>query len=478
MMAHATRDPIFWATLAVAEQDFAGSGDLCLRCHTPDGWLGGRSTPTDGSALQSGDADGVSCDLCHRATNPDDSEWLGAQVEPFVANDGGDPPTVWYGSGMYSVWDGTNTKLGPYASTAATHDFEASAFHRSAAFCGTCHDVSNPAVGDLAPGHGAQTPLDPGTYNGALGGDVTTKAAFNNAPYRYGVVERTFSEHQASSFATLAVADVPTLPAELQAGAIQAAYDAAVAASPDANYVDGTPRLLTCRSCHMPPVTGKGRDKNAAPVRADLPLHDMTGGSTWMPDAIAYLDGQGKLVIGGGLDGDELAALADGVERARQTLAAAASLSVDGDVLTVVNLTGHKLISGYPEWRRLWLSIAWYDGNGTLVEVDGEYGDLLVTLDGTPTVVRTLLDPDDTRVYQAKMGISRAWADKLVANGWAPAGLVLEYDPVSGAPGTTLGELAAMPPGSVVETFHFVLNDTVVGDTRIPPYGMRYDDAV
>jgi hypothetical protein len=33
MMAHASRDPIFWATVAIAEQDFDGSGDLCLRCH-------------------------------------------------------------------------------------------------------------------------------------------------------------------------------------------------------------------------------------------------------------------------------------------------------------------------------------------------------------------------------------------------------------------------------------------------------------
>src|SRR5210317_897132 len=59
MMANAGRDPIFWATLAIAEQDFPGAGDLCLRCHTPDGWLGGRSTPTDGSGLASGDVDGV-----------------------------------------------------------------------------------------------------------------------------------------------------------------------------------------------------------------------------------------------------------------------------------------------------------------------------------------------------------------------------------------------------------------------------------
>jgi len=51
MMANAGRDPIFWATLAVAEQDFDGAGDLCIRCHSTGGWYGGRSVPTDGSAL-------------------------------------------------------------------------------------------------------------------------------------------------------------------------------------------------------------------------------------------------------------------------------------------------------------------------------------------------------------------------------------------------------------------------------------------
>ncbi len=58
MMANAGRDPIFWATMAIAEQDFDGSGDLCIRCHSTTGWLGGRSTPTDGSGLAATDSDG------------------------------------------------------------------------------------------------------------------------------------------------------------------------------------------------------------------------------------------------------------------------------------------------------------------------------------------------------------------------------------------------------------------------------------
>jgi hypothetical protein len=65
-MAHAGRDPIFWATMAIAEQDFDGSSDLCLRCHSTSGWMAGRSTPTDGSGLLSGDSDGVDC---HSATS-------------------------------------------------------------------------------------------------------------------------------------------------------------------------------------------------------------------------------------------------------------------------------------------------------------------------------------------------------------------------------------------------------------------------
>ncbi|HZL99341.1 MAG TPA: hypothetical protein VFD43_03725, partial [Planctomycetota bacterium] len=115
MMSQAGRDPLYWATVAVAEQDFAGSGDLCLRCHAPDGWISGRSTPTDGSALSAADGDGVACDLCHRMTDPDGSEWAGVQSAPFLAHDEGDPPQAYSGSGTYVLWPSSNEKLGPYA---------------------------------------------------------------------------------------------------------------------------------------------------------------------------------------------------------------------------------------------------------------------------------------------------------------------------------------------------------------------------
>ncbi len=475
MMAHASRDPVFWATLAVAEKDFDGSGDLCIRCHVSGGWLAGRSTPTDGSALQASDATGVSCDLCHKLTNPAGTEHVGTQNAPFVAQSG-TPPEAHYGGGQYVLWGGAH-KLGPYSDATARHQAPKSGYHRSSELCGTCHDVSNPVTGDLAHNNGAQVPLQPGQYSGVPGAPVTDKAAFKNPPYAYGVVERTFSEHQSSAFANMRVADYLSLPTELQAGSLQYAYEAAQAAGTGGNYADGTPRLFSCQSCHMAPVTGKGCNKNP-PLRNDLPLHDLTGGNYWAPDAIAWLDGLGRLRLGGGLSTDEKSGLSDGTLRARAMLERAAALSVSSNTLSVINLTGHKLISGYPEGRRMWLNMKWYASDGSLLREDGAYGSLDATLDGNPLQVRSLMDLHDpnTRIYEAHGAMTQEWANQLLSLGKSPD-MPLAYDRSSGVVTLTLAQLAAQAPGTSHETFHFVLNNHVSKDNRIPPYRMSYDEA-
>ena len=61
MMSQAMRDPLYLASLAIANQDAEFAGDLCIRCHAPAGWLSGRSEPTDGSALSDIDREGVDC---------------------------------------------------------------------------------------------------------------------------------------------------------------------------------------------------------------------------------------------------------------------------------------------------------------------------------------------------------------------------------------------------------------------------------
>jgi hypothetical protein len=498
MMANAGRDPIFWATLAIAEQDFDGAGDLCIRCHSTAGWLGGRSTPTDGSGLAAGDSDGVECDFCHKMTNPDDSEHIGVQFAPFVANDGGNPAVGYYGSGMASL-TGSNAKLGPYVDAEARHQFMQSQFHRSVDFCGTCHDVSNSAVGDLAHNNGTQPTADPVVSDGTPGNPVEGKAAFNNFPYQYGIVERTFSEYKSGVISQTLVSNYSTLPADLQGGALQAGYESALVAATEAmanggnagDYADGTPRYFSCQTCHLRPVNGPGCNKKGAPVRTDLPLHDMTGGNYWMPVAMQYLDTLGKLRLGGGLTATQVAAMNDAVPRAQKQLSEAASLVVldeNPPKVKVINHTGHKLISGYPEGRRMWLRVTWEDASGNVLRVDGAYGPLFdgqgnpVTVinpaDGQPVQVESLLDLYDpnTEIYEAHMGMTQEWAQQLLDLGY-PTDLALGYDRTTGTPDFTLGQLAAQAPGTSHETFHFVLNNAVLKDNRIPPYGMDYETA-
>src|SRR5690606_27630477 len=59
MMGQSARDPVFYAALAVANNDAQHVGDLCLRCHAPGAWMEGRSFPTDGSAMIAHDFQGV-----------------------------------------------------------------------------------------------------------------------------------------------------------------------------------------------------------------------------------------------------------------------------------------------------------------------------------------------------------------------------------------------------------------------------------
>lgn len=462
MMGNAGRDPIFWATMAIAEQDFDGSGDLCIRCHSTGGWYGGRSTPTDGSGLAASDSDGVDCDTCHKMTNPDDTEHLGVMASGFIANDGVEG---FYGSGMLSLYDG-NDKLGPYDrdDAVAKHQRLRSEFHRSVDFCGSCHDVSNPVVGNLAPNHGVQYAAP----------SLTDNVAFDNLPYMYGVVERTFSEFKASSLDTMQVSDYSTLPDELQAGALAVAGE-------KTNYEDGAVRYFSCQTCHMSPTQGKGSNKKGTPTRNDLPMHDMTGGNNWIAPLIKYQDSKGTLRLGGGLTQVQLNALDAGRDRAEAQLTQAASLKVNesNDTLMIYNLTGHKLISGYPEGRRMWLNIKWYDDAYELIREDGAYGPIGASVinpsDATEVEVESIIDLKDTIIYEAHYAITQDWAEALKGLGLGETPVA--YDRLTGEPELTITDLA---DGSddYHESFHFVLNNYVASDTRIPPYGMNCEEAL
>jgi hypothetical protein len=508
-MGNAGRDPIFWATLAIAEQDFDGAGDLCIRCHSSGGWIGGRSTPTDGSGLAASDEDGIDCDTCHQITNPDMTEHIGTVFDPFINNQKdliGPLPEGetegYYGSGMYSLTNDLG-KLGPYAEgdAVARHQFTKSNFHRDVDFCGTCHDVSNSAVGDLAPNAGTQ-PGAPAVINSwdfppvglpNLGGPVEEKAAFNNPPYAYGIVERTFSEYKSSPLSSTLVDDFNTLPADLQdpRGSLYYAYMAATTdGTRSANYIDGDFKYFSCQGCHMRAITGRGCDKNNAPNRLDQPMHDQTGGNYWVYPLVQYQDQQGTLRLGGGLSALQIEAMNDGTLRAKAHLTQAGTLDVNGDLVRITNVTGHKLISGYPEGRRMWLNIKWYDNQGVEMTADevGAWGPLPTTainpVDGVEFVPKSIVNLKDPRlkVYEVHPAMTKEWADVLIDGVGYPRSMPLSFDRISGDPSFTLGDLADMPASqtgniSYHETFHFALNNHVAFDNRIPPYRMSYNEA-
>lgn len=129
----------------------------------------------------------------------------------------------------------------------------------------------------------------------------------------------------------------------------------------------------------------------------------------------------------------------------------------------------------------MWLNLKWYDSAGNLLREDGKYGDITVSIDGVPTTVRSILElhPSDHELYifEAHMGMTKAWAEHLISLGYRPD-LPLTFDRLDGTVEKRLADLASMESADdSLETFHFVLNNTVVEDNRIPPFQMSYDEA-
>ncbi len=164
MMSQAARDPVFRASLTIANQDIEGVGEFCWRCHAPRGWLEDRSTPADGSALNQEDMQGVSCDVCHRLIDP-----LSSEARKLIQDV---PPG--YGNAMM-VADPANMVRGPYGDTkgAMPHNTMKSEYHVSSKLCATCHNISNPILAD----------------------DVKKQP-----PHTFGHIERTYSEWVLSDF--------------------------------------------------------------------------------------------------------------------------------------------------------------------------------------------------------------------------------------------------------------------------------------
>jgi hypothetical protein len=191
---------------------------------------------------------------------------------------------------------------------------------------------------------------------------------------------------------------------------------------------------------------------------------------------IIDMDARGQLILGSGLTQVDIDNIDRGAIRARAMLKDAAKLEIVGNTVKVYNLTGHKLTSGYPEGRRMWLNMRWFDASNNLIREDGKYGRLPIAYGGRTYQVESLLDLHDpnTRIYQVEGGLTQEWAAQLLSIGTDP-NIPLMFDRITGAVQQTVGGLAAQAPGTVAESFHFALNNVVLHDNRIPPYNLAYD---
>jgi hypothetical protein len=449
MMSQAARDPLFYAQLdlvnadAAVRPEVAGMGDMCLRCHSPVGWLEGRSSDTTGRSFLQKDLFGVQCHACHRMVDPSLAVSDPGHLDVLNILNGlvpkppgpGIPPT--FGNGMY-VMDPRHVRRGPYtkAQMAPEHAMSVvgdgldwidvdmmttlhpamnSPFHRSGNLCGTCHDVSNPV--DCEPGFSGQD----------------TQKCFP--------IERTWTEWRHSAFF-----------ARGEAG--------------------------NCQSCHMSgPLNSVGfgapcEGGNDLGHLNDIHFHDLTGGNSFIPDVIKNLKARydsanpnvvaavhglysppGASAVSNLFTNLNTEALSEGQKRVRRTLKRAAFLEVTAASATdltarVTNRTGHKLPTGYPEGRRLWLRADFLDAGGTPLAVSGLYQE------GTGSLYhdQNLDAADGPKAYDR--------VTYTESNGTARS---------DGRP-TKVWE-ARLDHQATGTEFHFALNDRVRMDNRIPPEG-------
>jgi hypothetical protein len=424
MMAHATRDPIFWAALDVANRDVPGVGDWCLRCHSPVGWLGGRVSKTgsgvpgetvngsNGCLLRGSftdndgpkdDYSGVTCHQCHRmkelgpnaASAPHGSGnfWLD---DANVNNPGqcGDQPCRF---GPYNYQTGDELM--------APHVWAYGSFTVTSAMCGTCHDVTSP-ITDL--GTPVKTLIVP---------NMTNAGRDTGLPFP---IERTFAEWRQSSFGNAFLVDSFERPGTQSKSGVQ---------------------VTDCQDCHMrssSDANARACVQNPFGSRTDnLAVHEFVGGGAWALRLI-------KSLYGGVTGLNREVAIDQAILWSEQLLSMrSATINValapwtagSGPLqatVTVTNLSGHKLPTGYSEGRRMWLLVEAHDANGAPVFSSGAWNS--ATGDLTPDA--------QLRIYETLQG---RW-------------------------NSTLGTCETAD-GLGRPEFHFVLNNCIAKDNRIPPLG-------
>lgn len=356
-MALSGRDPLFRAALAVSHQDHPELSDLCIRCHMPVGWLSGRSTPGDASALTPEDIDsGVACDICHRMVPTD-------------------PPLI--GSGQYTLSPMGTKRARRGRGELAPHPVAASDFIASAEMCGRCHSLFNPAE----------------NAHDAAGEDLGT------VYYE----QRTYEEWADSSVADRA----------------------------------------TCVDCHMKTAHGAAA-RNGAEYD-DLSVHSFVGGNSFVMMAARALDPMLPIAR-------EIPVVTEWIDASLRSAAtleirdlAGGAGEIEGGAsfglsVRLTNLTGHKLPTGYPEGRRVYLEVTLRmeadDGSGGAGEGGASDEEPIVLSGAWDETTGDLIYDDQLRTYETEHG---AYAEGVGGQ----------------------------------RTHHLLLMNQILSDTRIPPEGFE-----
>ena len=151
MMAQSARDPVWQAAVVIANQDAAGSGEYCIRCHAPKGWGAGHSTDGNLDALwDPDDMDGITCSFCHRLVDPiasPDNPAQDADILQALIDAGTYPDPAHPGNGRF-IFDPIDDRRGPLDDVGINMHGGSlvvySPHHSESSVCASCHDLGNP----------------------------------------------------------------------------------------------------------------------------------------------------------------------------------------------------------------------------------------------------------------------------------------------------------------------------------------------
>jgi len=372
------------------------TADLCLRCHTPPGWLEGRSEPATqlrpwlkgqfwaaafeanpvdaqgnprlvNPALESeAQLDGIQCGFCHRVK---DNFKRTSNHPPY--------PRIPNGNGGYFL-TAKNQVGHTVADIKALPDY---AFVTSPTFCGTCHDVTNPIF------------------------KTRTKIA-GAVPDALHPIERTFTEWYWSDF--------------------------------------GQKGGATCQQCHQP-MLFKGPQTWLIEPGFGALWGDVD--QTWVNAPYNYLantypgkPGRSQFYQMARTRNTEFMQSAATVQLSSQLSKCKHKLQVE---VVVTNNTGHKLPTGYPEGRQMWIHLTATDlATGKVIYESG-------ALDGTGQLVRDR----STKVYEC-VAIAEGYDKFYTPDGFS----ILDVD-------------RNHKVDHEEKEFHFILGNRIEKDNRIPPKG-------